>query len=193
MKTNRPLAVATLTFCAISAALSILSLTQTPLDPAWRALHSSDAFRTGDFWLLVLPATLLHSSWQHLTLNLIVCLFLGPLVENRLGPPRYVGFLLICSVVATGLELWSSGRPQIGISGVDYALLGFLLPNPPAIRSQLWVSSVVILLGWLLAGVIFTISPANPPGNVSHFVGLILGIATGLLFRARSQHSRVGA
>ena len=189
MKTNRAPAVATLTFCAISAALSILSLTQVPLDPAWRALHSSDAFRSTDFWLLVLPATLLHSSWQHLALNLVVCLPLGTAVEGRLGPPCYVGFLLVCSVMATGLELWSSGRPQIGISGVGYALLGFLLPNPPAIRSIYWVSSVFILLGWLLAGVIFSISPANPPGNVSHFGGLLLGISTGLLFRARSQHS----
>jgi membrane associated rhomboid family serine protease len=185
LKKSRALPVATLAFCAISAALSIVSLAQAPLDPAWRALHSSDAFRTADFWTLVLPATLLHSSWHHLVSNLVVGLLLGTAVERRIGQFWFVGFLFVCSVMATGLELWSSGRPQIGISGVDYGLLGFLLPNPPAIHYLLWVGGVVILLGWLLAGVIFPISPDNPPGNASHIGGLLLGIAAGMLFRVR--------
>jgi GlpG protein len=193
LKKTRPIAVATLTLCAISAALSIVSLTQTPLDPAWRALHSSDAFRSADFWLMVIPATLLHSSWHHLILNLVTGLLLGAAIERRMGTLWFVGFVLLCSVTPTGLELWFSGRPQIGISGVDYACLGFLLPNPPPMQYPLWVACVVVLLGWLLVSVIFPISPANPPGNVSHVSGLLLGIAAGLLFRVRWRHSRIGA
>jgi GlpG protein len=183
LKIIRPLSVVTLAVCAISAALSIVSLTQTPLDSTWRALHSSDAFRSGVFWVLVIPATLLHSSWHHLALNLTLGLLLGHAVERRIGSLWFVGFVLLCSITSTGLELWYSGRPQIGISGVDYAFLGFLLPNPPPIRYGLWLASAFILLGWLLAGMIFPISPANPPGNVSHFSGLLFGIAAGLLFQ----------
>ncbi|MEO8017997.1 MAG: rhomboid family intramembrane serine protease [Pseudomonadota bacterium] len=167
----------------ISAALSIASLTQSPLDPPWRALHSADAFRAAPFWLLVVPATLLHSSWHHLLPNLGVALFLGTAVERRLGHSWFALALLLWLVLPTGLELWSSGRPQIGISGVDYAFLGFLLPNPPPIRRAAWLTIAAILLGWLVLGMVWAISPANPPGNVSHFTGLLLGVSTGLLFK----------
>jgi len=91
--------------------------------------------------------------------------------------------LLVWTIVPTGLELWSSGRPQIGISGVDYAFLGFLLPNAPPMNRGLWLTIVAVLLCWLVAGVLFKISPSNPPGNVSHFTGLVLGIAAGFLLR----------
>jgi membrane associated rhomboid family serine protease len=186
MTSTRQPSVVTLTLCAVSAALSIVSLTQVPLDSTWRGLHSSDAFRSIDFWLLVLPATLLHSSWHHLILNLTVGLLLGIAVERRMGALWFGGFVLLCSIAPTGLELWSSGRPQIGISGIDYAFLGFLLPNPPPIRHGLWLVFAVVLLGWLIAGTIFPISPANPPGNVSHYSGLLLGFAAGLFFRGRA-------
>ena len=62
--------------------------------------------------------------------------------------------MLLCSIAPTGLELWSSGRPQIGISGVDYAFLGFLLLNPPPIRFSLWLGFAVVLLG-IAAGLLF--------------------------------------
>jgi membrane associated rhomboid family serine protease len=188
MNTTRRLAVVALTLCAISAALSIVSLTHAPLDSTWRSLHSSDAFLTSAFWVLVLPATLLHSSWHHLAPNLILCLLLGTAVERRIGALWSIAFVLFCSIAPTGLELWYSGRPQVGISGIDYAFLGFLLPNPPPIRFGLWLACAVILLGWLFAGMIYPISPENPPGNVSHFSGLLFGIAAGLLFRSRRQN-----
>jgi membrane associated rhomboid family serine protease len=108
----------------------------------------------------------------------------------------YLGFsvlLLVCSVTPTGLELLSSGRPQIGISGVDYAFLGFLLPNPPLIPRAPWLLVAFVLLAWLVAGVLFPISPDNPPGNVSHFTGLALGVIAGLVYRGRTQRSRFGA
>lgn len=183
MNVSRPLPAGTLVLCAVSAALSIVSLTETSLDSSWRALHSSDAFRSGEFWLLVIPATLLHSSWHHLVLNLVVGLLLGAAVERRVGALWFVGFMLLCSIAPTGLELWSSGRPQIGISGLDYAFLGFLLLDPPPIRRGVWLACAVLLLGWLVAGMVFPISPDNPPGNVSHFSGLLLGLAAGLVFR----------
>jgi membrane associated rhomboid family serine protease len=119
--------------------------------------------------------------------NLAVGVLLGAAVERRTGALWLVGFILLCSIVPTGLELWLSGRPQIGISGVAYALLGFLLPNPPRIRRGLWLAFAVILLGWLIIGMLFPISPANPPGNVSHFSGLVLGVVAGLFFKARLQ------
>jgi len=169
--------------------LSIVSLVHAPLDLTWRSLHSSDAFRSDVFWVLVLPATFLHSSWHHLTFNLVVGLLLGTAVERRIGSLWFIGFVLLCSIAPTGLELWYSGRPQIGISGIDYAFLGFLLPNPPPIRYGLWLACAVILLGWLLAGMIYPISPENPPGNVSHLSGLLIGIAAGLLFRSRRRNA----
>lgn len=187
MNSTRFLPVVTLTLCAVSAVLSIVSLTHVPLDSAWRTLHISDAFRSEVFWALVLPATLLHSSWHHLTLNLIVGVLLGAAVERRIGALWHIAFVLLCSIAPTGLELWCSGRPQVGISGIDYAFLGFLLLNPPSIRRGLWLTCVAILLGWLLAGVIYPVSPSNPPGNVSHISGLLLGMAAGLLFRSRRQ------
>lgn len=188
MKITSRLSMVTLLLCAASAALSIVSLIQAPLDSNWRALHSSDAFRSSDFWLLVLPATFLHSSWHHLTFNLILGLLLGTAVERRTGALWFGGFVLLCSIAPTGLELWYSGRPQIGISGLDYAFLGFLLPNPPPIRHGLWLAFAALLLGWLVAGMIFPISPENPPGNVSHCSGLLLGIAAGVLFRNRLRY-----
>lgn len=180
--------LATLAFTLLSAVLSIASLVHARLDLPWRALHASDAFRSEQFWLLVVPATLLHSSWHHFLPNIVLGALLGAAVERRLHATWFVALVFVWIMIPTGLELLASGRPQIGISGVDYAFLGFLLPNPPRVRRSVWLTSAVALIAWLVAGIVFPISPDNPPGNFAHSTGLLLGLAAGILTKWKHNH-----
>ncbi|MBI2957035.1 MAG: rhomboid family intramembrane serine protease [Acidobacteria bacterium] len=86
----------------------------------------------GDAFLPLVTSMFLHGGWLHLIGNMWFLWIFGDNVEDRLGHLRYLGFYVLCGVVA-GLAhaLFNLGStiPTVGASGAVAGVLGayFLL------------------------------------------------------------------
>jgi GlpG protein len=149
-----------------------------------------EAIRRGQIWRLVSPI-FLHFGIFHLLFNMMAMRYLGEKVEMRKGTWR---FALICLVAAIGGnvgEFYKSGGGFGGMSGVVFALAGYLWikgHTDPEDGLSLDQRSVNWMLGWFLLGIIapMTAGPDHPHvfpynmANVAHGVGLGVGMAFGL-------------
>jgi membrane associated rhomboid family serine protease len=125
----------------------------------------------------IITAPFMHANAGHLAANLPPFLILGALVL-RLGARHFlmVGILI---AVAVGLLVWMLARrgAHVGMSGVIFGFLGYLLALAYFTRSSrdlLVAAGVLLLYGGLLAGV----RPARQGTSwESHFFGLLAGVA----------------
>lgn len=79
-----------------------------------------------EFWRF-LTFQFLHGSWMHLILNMMGIWFLGKMVEEQLGPKKYLAFYLVCGIFGAFLYLLLNLLGSV--LGIDFP---FLLPNHPA-------------------------------------------------------------
>ena len=95
----------------------------------------------------------LHAGWLHLLSNMIVLLFLGKKLEERIGPLKFLAFYLASgiagNIVYAAFHL-SSHEPVLGASGaVAGVLAASLLCNPNGI---VWLPGLPIFLRvWMFA------------------------------------------
>jgi membrane associated rhomboid family serine protease len=95
----------------------------------------------------------LHAGWLHLLSNMIVLLFLGKKLEERIGPLKFLAFYLASgmagNIVYATFHL-SSHEPVLGASGaVAGVLAASLLCNPNGI---VWLPGLPIFLTvWMFA------------------------------------------
>ena len=78
-------------------------------------------------WPTIFTSMFLHGSWFHLGGNMWSLWIFGDNVEDRLGHARYLGFYLLCGVVATLAHAWSepgSIVPTVGASGAIAGVMG---------------------------------------------------------------------
>src|SRR6185312_6766182 len=78
-------------------------------------------------WITPLTATLVHSSWIHVGLNLMILIYCGRQIEPLLGPARYL-ILYVVGAYAAALAQWLSApwspSPMVGASGAISAVIG---------------------------------------------------------------------
>jgi|ETNmetMinimDraft_8_1059916.scaffolds.fasta_scaffold08087_4 GlpG protein len=135
---------------------------------------SFDAFITEPL-RLVGPA-FFHFSWLHLVFNTMWWWQLGGSIEKILGKSTLINILLVSTVFSNLGQFFVSGANFGGLSGVVYALMGFvwwygyLAPEKGLSLSK---PIVGFLLFWLVLG--FTeLLPINM-ANTAHLIGLISG------------------
>jgi membrane associated rhomboid family serine protease len=78
-------------------------------------------------WVTILSSMFLHGSWFHLGGNMWSLWIFGDNVEDRLGHARYLGFYLLCGVLATLAHAWSNPAslvPTVGASGAIAGIMG---------------------------------------------------------------------
>ncbi|CAM9856433.1 unnamed protein product [Chrysoparadoxa australica] len=134
----------------------------------------------GQVWRLITPI-FLHFSFMHILFNGLWIKDLGSLFEKEKGSLQFLLFLLVSGIISNTLQYVAMGRPEFGgLSGVVYALLGFLWVdgkiNPDA-EFRLPKRDVVLMVGWYLlclSGLIGNIA------NIAHGVGLGVGMIWGL-------------
>lgn len=90
----------------------------------------------------------MHADFRHLLFNMLMLFFLGPLVEARWGPKRFLAFYLIAGLGALGLDYFVTylelnyfgsanimqvyGTPMLGASGAVFGVvtaMALLYPN----------------------------------------------------------------
>jgi membrane associated rhomboid family serine protease len=147
-------------------------------------------------WLTVLTAMFLHAGWIHIGGNMLYLWIFGNNIEDRIGPWRFLGFYLVCGIVATIAQSVASGFanvPTLGASGAIAGVLGaYVLLYPRAkVLTAIFVIFIielalipawVVILVWFglqLAAGIATVGPASASGGVAYFAhigGFVAGI-----------------
>ena len=160
-----------------------------------------------------IPVTLfssmfLHGSWSHVIGNMWYLWIFGDNVEDRLGHGRFIGFYLLCGVLASfGQILLDPGStlPMIGASGAIAGVMGgyfVLYPQsrvltliPLIIFWEIIELPAVMLLGfWFLmqlfsaGSIAVTANATGGSGGVAfmaHVAGFIVGMAAVFVLRKR--------
>lgn len=80
---------------------------------------------TFQFWGIV-SNSFVHYEYGNFILNALGLLFLGSYVERRIGTKNFFLFGLIASTISSAFQLAFSDDAGIGLSGVNYALFGYI-------------------------------------------------------------------
>ncbi|MDM7859264.1 rhomboid family intramembrane serine protease [Alteromonas sp. ASW11-36] len=136
----------------------------------------------GDWWRLFTPS-IVHFSAMHIAFNLLGWFYLGAQIERKLGLSTLLLIFALTSVLANIAQLLVSGPNFGGLSGVVYALLGFvwwlgwLKPDWQLSLPKAWIGLALV---WLVIGYadVLWVSMAN----TAHTVGLITGCMLAWLY-----------
>jgi membrane associated rhomboid family serine protease len=150
-------------------------------------------------WLTLLTSMFMHGGWSHLTGNLLFLFIFGDNVEKALGHARYLGFYLVCGLVASLAQVYSapdSILPSLGASGAIAGvlaaylvyfprnrirvLLGFFIVSVPAIAMiGLW-ALIQFVNGF---GATSVSAQTGGVAYLAHIGGFIAGLILALLLR----------
>ena len=131
-------------------------------------------------WRLFGPA-LLHLSVLHIVFNMLWWLDLGRVIERFQSSFQLLWVTLASAAISNVAQFLDTGPNFGGLSGVVYALLGYLWlygkVNPAAgygLRREI----VIMMLAWL---VICMTGLVGPVANTAHVAGLLSGCLFGAL------------
>jgi membrane associated rhomboid family serine protease len=144
-------------------------------------------------WWGVLGSVFLHGGFLHLFFNCCWIWILGRLIERELGTVRYLVLFLVGGWIGSVAELCWSGKLGIGLSGVVYALFGFLYVNRsqhPDFQRILPRGTVQLMFGWLLVCFVLTYANVMHVANFAHLGGLVTGLVAGLAAYPRPWQRR---
>lgn len=138
----------------------------------------------GQVWRLVTPI-FLHMSFLHILFNMLWFKDLGYLIEFNFGKNFLVAFVLVSGLVSNVCQYMVSGPQFGGMSGVLYAMLGFIWVYKklnPDFEYSIPRFDLGMMIGWYfmcLTGVL------GPIANTAHGAGLVAGMlaATSLKFK----------
>ncbi len=161
----------------------------------------------------LLGSQFLHGGWLHLIGNMLYLWVFGDNVEDRMGPLRFLGFYLLCGVLAGLAHLIAnpgSPVPAIGASGAVAGVLGaYLLCHPFARISTIiplflfWpvveLPAILVLGSWFVvqlfngAAAIGVSAETSGVAWWAHVGGFLAGLALlGRFERLRARRHRYG-
>ncbi|HSG69713.1 MAG TPA: rhomboid family intramembrane serine protease [Planctomycetaceae bacterium] len=130
----------------------------------------------GQLWRVPINA-FHHVGLLHLLMNGCAMLYMGKLLEPRLGKLRTLLFYLIAATV-TGIVPSLLGDIGVGLSGVAYAQVGLLMvwrDRDEEVAREFPYSIVVIAGIWLVGCQLVTYADIIHIGNAAHYSGLVYG------------------
>lgn len=133
---------------------------------------------SGQIWRLVTPI-IIHFSFIHILFNMMWLKDLGSQIENRHSSKYLVLFILITAAGSNVSQYLVSGPSFGGMSGIVYALLGYIWIRgkfDPLSGFYLERTIVMLMIGWFflcLTGFVGNIA------NTAHAAGLVMGMAWG--------------
>ena len=123
---------------------------------------------------------ILHFSITHIIFNLLWWWQLGGDIERRLGSGKLVQIFLISAALSGIGQFYVEGANFGGLSGVVYALLGYLWVlgiRLPHLGLALPNGLIGFMLVWLVLGFVI---PFMSLANTAHLVGLLSGVLVAL-------------
>jgi rhomboid family protein len=111
----------------------------------------------------IFTAMFMHAGWGHIAFNMLFLWIFGDNVEDRLGHKRYLGFYLLCGLVASLVQTvfaLDTLIPNVGASGAIAGIMGAYLVLYPKAMVQViilpifffpFIVPAVVLIGiWFL-------------------------------------------
>jgi membrane associated rhomboid family serine protease len=114
------------------------------------APYAKDIF-DGSIWGMF-TNSFIHNHLWHLFLSIVLFVFLGVLFEKRNKTQFFLLFILISSFVTSTIQLAMTGDPGIGLNGVNFALLTYLLvqiksaPKYKKAKLIIWLGTISSLV-----------------------------------------------
>jgi len=146
----------------------------------------SSLFETHQYWRLITPV-FIHFTFSHLISNLFLFWYFARVI-NTYSPIVFVSLIFVAALVGDLGEFLLVDEKFGGISGIDFALFGFIFcyqkirPEGELSIDPL-VSSVVILFLLLTATDWF-----GQYAFYAHLTGLIVGLIFGFIFAKKDKH-----
>ena len=141
-------------------------------------------------WRIVL-SIIGHGSVEHLFGNLFSLLLFGLILEVLVGWKRTLALFVVAGLLVGFATPLSPYDRVIGASGAIFALIGALV----VLRPMMPIWATVVPLPMFLAGLVYVlidllgiIYPAGT-ANASHLVGMVVGLAAGLLWRSDGSYT----
>ena len=149
----------------------------------------------------------LHGSWAHILGNMLFLWVFGRDIEDTMGHFRFLGFYLLCGIVACLAQIASSPGspvPTVGASGAISGIMGAFLLLYPNVRVKMFffiilvnIRAWIVLIYWFLLQLFEGIATAGMVGSqVSGGVAVwahVGGFVTGVLLINRFTSRRVVA
>jgi len=132
---------------------------------------------------------LLHFSIVHIAFNLLWWWQLGGDIEQRLGSGKLIQLFFVSAALSGAGQYWMEGANFGGLSGVVYALVGYLFIlgyKAPHLGLSIPRPIVGFMLVWLVLGFV---QPFMAIANSAHLVGLVSGVLLGLVDSQRMKTS----
>ncbi|WP_375751862.1 rhomboid family intramembrane serine protease GlpG [Vibrio sp. HN007] len=126
-----------------------------------------------------LSHALLHFSVMHIVFNMLWWWQLGGDIEQRLGSGKLLQIFALSALLSGAGQYWVEGANFGGLSGVVYALLGYIWvlgTRAPEKGLVIPKSIVGFMLVWLILGYVQSYLAI---ANTAHLVGLLSGVALG--------------
>jgi membrane associated rhomboid family serine protease len=146
----------------------------------------------------------LHGGWGHILGNALFFWVFGNNIEDSMGPGRFLGFYLICGLIAAATHVLLSPMspvPTVGASGAISGVLGGYLVLYPNVRVHMWIPPIIwrtfairawiVLIWWFFVQVLSAYSsPLNPDVSNgvavwAHIGGFIAGMLLIKVFERR--------
>ena len=170
-------------------------------------VSATDGLRSGQLWRIWSPM-FMHGNFMHILFNMMWLLSMGGRLEARKGPWVMLTVVLVGGLLAhvgqaawmvqrlhgefgpiTGPAVDMIGLRFVGMSGVNYAIFGFLWiygrlrPNDGlTLRPQ----DIGLALGWL----VLCMTPLIPNvANAAHVMGLVAGVAMAWVYVRRTRRA----
>jgi len=145
------------------------------------------AVSDGDWWRLV-TAMFLHGSILHLGFNMLALYWLGTIIEQALGTPRFLLVYVVSGLAGSAGALWFSSKfaVTVGASGAIFGLIGALLILEYLSTGSLMGQAMVLILVNL--ALTFAVPGISIGGHVGGLAGGI--VATYGLMRFRMPRER---
>lgn len=141
-------------------------------------------------WIL-LTSMFLHSTsgFNHLLFNMYALFLFGPLLEQKIGPKRFLIVYLVSGIIA-GFFTSFVYHAALGASAAIMGMLGAMIIILPNLRllflffipMPLWIAGII----W--AGLdVFGIFFPSGVGNLAHLIGLATGLLYGLYIKKTTK------
>ncbi|KJY90102.1 rhomboid family intramembrane serine protease GlpG [Vibrio neptunius] len=176
-----PVTLAVILVCIVIFALQQFGAGQA----VFSVLHfPAFAGQEWQLWRWVSHAVL-HFSVMHIAFNLLWWWQLGGDIEQRLGAKKLLQLFVVSAAMSGAGQYWVEGANFGGLSGVVYALVGYLWVlgyKAPQLGLSIPKPIIGFMLVWLVLGFI---QPFMAIANTAHLVGLISGVVVGLIDASR--------